>query len=369
MPVRIAFLLPNFTHVPIGGFKIIYQYANRLQERGHQVSVVQAPLVRRDRGAKNQLRAWTTYLKRGIGGPASFRPDRWMHVHPAVQMIWRPSFASYWIPEGDAVVATAWRTAEWVRHYPASKGKKFYFIQHLETWNRAQSDRVIQTWKLPLTKIVIARWLKDYAATLGEQAIYVPNAVDESEFGVDDAIQLRNPCHVGMLFHRTPWKGSKDGLNALMSVKKSVPELQVTLFGTESRPTEVPSWVHYIENPSRPDLRRLYNQIAIFVGPSWTEGWGLPPMEAALSGAALCLTDIGGHREFAQHEDTALLSPAQDADALAHNVLRLIQDSALRWRLAHRALMNCQRFTWENSTTRLEAALMEHEQAPGCKNP
>ncbi len=355
--MRISFLLPNFSHVPIGGYKVVYEYANRLQSRGHQVYVVQAPRVRTDVSVRAHLQAWKTYWRRLGHGPHSFRPS-WASLHPNVRLLWRPSFAPVWIPDADVVIATAWHTAEWVARYPASKGTPCYFIQHLETWSGGDPERVRATWRLPLHKIVIAKWLQDYAVSLGETAAYVPNGRDPSEFGVDRPSALRNPKHVGMMVHSAPWKGTEDGLKALNLVRQGENGVTVTLFGAEPSPAAVPPWASYVYNPERAQLRQIYNDIAIFLGPSWTEGWGLPPMEAALSGAALAVTDIGGHREYAEHLKTALLSPVGDSEALAQNVLRLIRDTALRLGLAERALAACQKFDWNESVILLENELI-----------
>ena len=38
--MKICFILPGFTRTPIGGYKIVYEYANRLSTSGNQVSLV-----------------------------------------------------------------------------------------------------------------------------------------------------------------------------------------------------------------------------------------------------------------------------------------------------------------------------------------
>ena len=115
--------------------------------------------------------------------------------------------------------------------------------------------------------------------------------------------------------------------------------------------------MRYVRKPSQIELRRLYNEAAVFVGPSWSEGWPLPPAEAAQCGAALCLTDIGGHREYAVQEETALLSPAKDPEALSRNILRLIMDSNLRTRVAKAGNEYIRRFTWDRAVTAMENCL------------
>lgn len=109
--------------------------------------------------------------------------------------------------------------------------------------------------------------------------------------------------------------------------------------------------------PAQADLRRLYNQTAVFVAPSWTEGWGLTASEAMMCGAALAATDIGGHQEYMKNETTALLSPARQPEILAKNILRLLCDTDLRVGLAKCGNEYIQQFTWKKATDRLESIL------------
>jgi glycosyltransferase involved in cell wall biosynthesis len=263
-----------------------------------------------------------------------------------------------WIPKGDVVIATAWPTAEWISQYSTDKGKRFYLIQHLETWYGSEEE-VYATWKAPLKKIVIANWLLDVAKDLGEEAVYIPNGLSADEFRLDTPPKGRDPKRIMMLYHNVDWKGSADGIEALLMAKMEEPEIRAILFGVPARPAFLPNWIDYYQKPERHLLRELYNQAAIFVAPSWTEGWGLPPSEAMLCGAALVATDIGGHREFAFQEDTALISPAKEPRRLADNILRLVRDPEMRVRLATRGHEYIQQFTWERATEKLESTLRE----------
>ena len=40
--MRITFVLPKYKRQPIGGYRVIYEYANRLTARGHQLTVLHA---------------------------------------------------------------------------------------------------------------------------------------------------------------------------------------------------------------------------------------------------------------------------------------------------------------------------------------
>ncbi len=274
-------------------------------------------------------------------------------------MEWVPSLHQRFIPNADAVVATAWQTAEWVANYPYGNGKKYYLLQHWENWGNVSEERLTNTWRLPLNKIVISRWLEKKAESLCEKALYIPNGLNFNAFGVDKPIDARVPASVMMLHHEQEWKGSADGLAALMYVKQQIPNLTVTLFGVSKRPV-LPDWIDYYSNPEQSKLRQLYNEASIFLTPSWSEGWGLPASEAMMCGDAVVATDIGGHREFCINEVTSLLSSPRNPEALANNILRLIEDQSLRVSLAHGGHQHIQQFTWEKAVESFEATLLRN---------
>lgn len=359
--MRITFILPFSGQKPVGGFKVVYEYASGLAQRGHTVTVVHPARLRIDETRPAQIAmGLVKYLARRAGVKGGYRPDPWFDLDPRVRAVWTPSLFERWIPEGDVVIATAWETAEWVAAYPASRGRKFHLIQHLETcMEGADPDRVMKTWKLPMKKIVIAKWLLEAAIGLGESAVYIPNGLDFQDFGLDAPIADRDPHHLIMLYHNQKWKGAADGMEAMRRAKKEAPPLSAVLFGVPGGPADLPDWIVYHQSPTQKQLRALYNHAAVYVGPSWVEGWGLTATEAMQCGAAACLTDNGGHREFAIDGETALLSPPKDPEAMAQNILRLVRDPDLRTGIATRGHAYVQRFTWERALDALESRLKQ----------
>lgn len=352
--MRITFLLPGPGRGPVGGFKIVYEYGNHLAARGHAVTVLHAGQVDRSLSPAGMVRRRLAYAARRMA--KAHGPSRWFPLDHRVRSLWVPSLDDRYVPEGDAVVATAWQTAEWVVDYPVSKGRKVYLIQSQENW-AGPEDRVMATWKMPLTKVVISGWLQEIAESLGEKTIYVPNGLDFDAFGPDVPPQARRADSLLMLHHRLPLKGTRDGLLALQRVREAHPEVSVQLFGTGAVPNDLPRGFSYHRSPSREHLRTLYNEAAIFVAPSLIEGWPLPPAEAMMSGCALAATDIGGHREYAVPGETALLSPPGDPEAMAANLIRLIEDEDLRLRLVRNGLEFISQFTWTRAVDALEPVL------------
>lgn len=352
--MKINFLLPSPPPYPIGGCKVVYEYANHLAKNGHCVNVDHALSIF---PSTTPLRFSYAVLKSVFTNLSMRRRIPWFHFAPRVRLRCIPRATSRFLSHADATIATAWCTSSWVAQAPHSiRGEGFYLIQHVEDWD-APRETILETWKLPLHKVVISHWLEDTAKGLGEESTYIPNGLDFEEFGIDIAPEKRDPFRVGMLWHRLPWKGSAIGLEALREVHETYPMLHLDLFGVDPAPAGLPEWVTYTQNPSRPELRALYNRCAIFVTPSFAEGWALPPAEAMQCGCALVATAIGGHADYAIEGKTALTASPQDPASIRDAVANLFGSPDKRLQIAQEGNSWIHQYTWERATSSLESLL------------
>jgi glycosyltransferase involved in cell wall biosynthesis len=95
---------------------------------------------------------------------------------------------------------------------------------------------------------------------------------------------------------------------------------------------DLPGWV---------DGARVAELIAaadILVLPSFTENLPLSIIEAMASGLAVVATPVGAVPDIVKDEETGLLVPVGDVDALAAALTRLVEDQPLRWKLGAAAL-------------------------------
>jgi glycosyltransferase involved in cell wall biosynthesis len=359
--VRICFVLPGSSPTPAGGVKIVYEHANRLVEKGHAVAVVHAAFVQKGCAAK-RLRGAASFVLNRIG-VMHWRPDKWFEVDRRVRMIWAPSLAERWIPDADAVVASAWQTAEWVKSYFSRKGRKFYFVQDFERYMDAGPElriRIAATYTSGLRNMVISPACREVVeGNGGLVACEVPNGLDLDRLRLETPID--DAARTGIGFPNRPerHKGTGDAIAAVQIIRSRTGHPgPYWCFGGE-RPADLPDWVEHHPRPSDAELVRLYNRSSIFLVPSHYEGWGLPGSEAMACGAALVSTDNGGVRAYAENGKTALLTPIGDPDALAGAACSLIADPAFRIRLAQAGCGQVAQFTWERATGKLERCLLE----------
>src|SRR5260370_14667426 len=106
--MRITFLMPGYIWGPSGGFKVVYEYANRLVSRGHQVSVVHPrrltfrgpiELTLRQRVRRTRLDLLELMLTPTID---------WHPIDKRVNLLFVPSSHERHIPDGDVLFATPW---------------------------------------------------------------------------------------------------------------------------------------------------------------------------------------------------------------------------------------------------------------------
>lgn len=360
--MTITFVLPRAANIPMGGFRIVYEYANRLHALGHTIHIVHVLATYPGPNLELRLRSWILNRLMYFGLRGTYRPN-WFPLHKDIQIhaTFRPSNDAF--PVADAIVATAWQTAEWIAVLPESKGRKYYFLQSVESlFDDAFAERVCKTWYLPLHKIAIADWIIQEIKNHGcdQPIVKIPNGYDLNEFGLDIPLSVRNPTTVMTLYHPDPKKGFEDAFNAVLKARKEIPEIQLLVFGAFPKPANLPDWVSYHREPDRVTLRRLFNESSVFLAASWLEGWALPPCEATLCGASICATDIGGYSELATHEETALVSKVKHPGEMAIHLLRLIRDPQLRNRLNTAAIQRLHQYDWEASTRMFESELGKH---------
>jgi glycosyltransferase involved in cell wall biosynthesis len=348
----ITFVLPGMArNRPVGGFRVVYEYANRLCQRGHRVNVVH-PLLRSPNRAN---------LKRRLGAPVVLAMNRmtgfprmgWLKMHPGVNMLLVRSLDERFIPDGDAIIASAWQTAERVVGYSPEKGRKFYLVMDFDPW-LGPKDRLEATWRDPLRKIPISGWLSQKLNASGARDVTpVPIGIDLERFRLLNGFGSRSG-KVAMLYSRLDYKASDTGLRALEICRRQHPGLEAILFGRREDARHVPSWITYRNGVSDETLAEIYNQCAIYLCSSLAEGFALPPAEAMACGCAVVSTDCGGIREYAEHEITALLSAPGDVEALASNLARLLEDEDLRLSLAQAGHRRIQEFTWQKAVDQFE---------------
>jgi glycosyltransferase involved in cell wall biosynthesis len=94
-------------------------------------------------------------------------------------------------------------------------------------------------------------------------------------------------------------------------------------------------------------LEDLYWRASIFAFPSLDEGFGMPVLDAMAHSLPVLTSNLSALPEVAG--DAALLVDPADTTSISHALSQLIEDEALRQRLARQGLARSTGFTWERA--------------------
>ncbi|WP_431192847.1 glycosyltransferase family 4 protein [Tianweitania aestuarii] len=78
-----------------------------------------------------------------------------------------------------------------------------------------------------------------------------------------------------------------------------------------------------------PDIKLWYQRVSLYVAPSRNEGFGLTPLEAMASGAAVVASDAGAYAEMIVPGETGAVAPAGDGAALQRAIQIYLDEPAL----------------------------------------
>jgi glycosyltransferase involved in cell wall biosynthesis len=349
---RILFLLPSSGTVPVGGFKVVFEYANRFAHDNtgdHYVALI-LPSFLDTHKLSFLIQVWKflRYLKNKI--TRSYTCKTWFSLDPKVKELYVYRFNANNFKKDDIVIATAAETAVFLMNIGgAYPDRRYYFIQNYENWACGE-DLLIKTWTAPnLKKIVISHWLFDIAKKYNQHAELIENGFDFEYFHLTSPIDNRSPFIVSTLYHISDNKGFKYAFEALKIVKDKFPGLKCLLFGVFERPDYLPEWFEYYRRPDKVTHNRIYNTASIFIGPALMEGFGLTLGEAMQCGCAVAATAIGGYANICKDNETALLCEPADSTALSESIIKLITNNDLRITIARGGRKFIEQFTWEKA--------------------
>lgn len=345
---KIFFVLPGYSRRPIGGYKIIYQYANKLAEDGYNVNIVYLEYNRFPKGSLKWLvlKHWTQT------GPNWLKLNRKIKKYTV-----KSSLSTIQCNKDDVVIASSVETVEPTKKLFADINDKFYFVQDLEDWNVSR-NYLISTYNMGFVNVAISKWLKEFVDKhSNKKTIYLRNPIDIKKYRVINPITNRDPYTIGMLYHKASYKGSDCTLDTIKQLKSKYPQLKLIMFGTREEPKNLPSWIKYYKNASQSTTIDIYNSIGIFVCGTIKEGFGLTGLEAMACGATLVSTDYLGAREYALNGVNSILSPVTDYKKLGENISLIIDNPSLRLRLAKAGVETAADFSWDVAYKRFKSII------------
>lgn len=213
----------------------------------------------------------------------------------------------------------------------------FRSTRRLVTWSAWTKQGLVDNYEVPAEKIYVIppgvdiyQWTRTVGAEPGGGAIEHGEAAKPS-----DAVKI---LFVGGNLER---KGGHLLLNAFRRLRAhSSQPVELHLVTRDSVPAEQGVFVYNDLQPNSPALIHLYHTCEIFCLPTSADCLPLALVEAAAAGMTTISTRIAGIPEIVKDEETGLLIPPGDEDALLAALLRLVADPAMLGKMGEAAVQH-----------------------------
>jgi len=353
--MKITFVVPGLNLT--GGLRVISIYADLLSKRGHTVTVISPGEKKATLKEKiKSLLPWKDYVFDSGFNDAFFENSN----YEVIVLKKEGGIKAEDIPDADVIIATFWATAEWISGFPEEKGKKIYFIQHHEVHPWLPVKRVIDTFKLPFKKVVVAQWLADVLIDNYDQkeVSVVTNAVDHELFHAPTR-KKSDEVTFGMMYSGRQYKGSQLAFDCFNELKGRYPCINLVLFGLESEKDVVglPAYARYISQPDQEKIRDIYIECDAWLFTSKIEGFGLPILEAMACRTPVIGTRCGAAPDLLKTGGGLLVEVDDDAGFLLamEKIYKMKEEAWLVMSgVAHQEALSHQ---WEDKVAEFERAI------------
>ncbi len=337
--MKITFILPGGGRS--GGIKSTVKAANGLLQKGHRVRL----LVNRG-GISPRAKLRKLWLKARY-----ICSNDWLHLFkgPVERFsdILKCTFEN-----NEVVVASGWWAGSEIRRVNHDGIIKVHHVRSM----LKDADQMRAAWGENVPKIVIASYLEEVIKNICGQKVYaiIPNGIDAAEFYPSVPESQRNG--VGTIFGKSYHKDPETVLGVLKRLKTSFPETPQRVFSVNRKPKDIPREIFH-RLPKLEKAREIYSRSLVWFLGSYSEGFGVPVLEAMACGCAVVATDCGGPRDIINNGENGFLVQVGNVEQIVSKVKLLLDDVELRQQFIQNSKDTVSKFSWENSIDKLEKVL------------
>ena len=198
-------------------------------------------------------------------------------------------------------------------------------------------------------------FLQRVFAKHGLGAVVIPNIIDLSRFSLRAPRAFGNAPHIIVTRNLEPIYDIPTAIRALVHIKKLLPGATMTIAGSGPELANLQGLVSAlrlagsvkfagrIDNASIPSL---YASADCVINSSTVDNMPISILEAFASGVPVISTDAGGIPDLVESNVTGLLAPIGDSEAIAREVLRVLQDADLAANLTRAAFAEARKYAW-----------------------
>jgi L-malate glycosyltransferase len=339
-----------------GGMKIIFRYGEELNKLGYDVvfyrRLIPYNYCRGKSSVSDVIKLYFRKLYSYIS--KSGTPQDFYTYSFKISSV--PFINSLFVRKAEIVIATEWVTAYSVLHLPKSWGEKYYFIQCYENW-RSNQILVDKSYVLPLNRIVVSGYLKNFISDkFNSDSQVVLNGLDEKEFKCAYYSQSKKNITVSFIYSSLEFKNSKAALYVCDKIHQKYPEVEIISFSYDK--VNLPPYIINFHSPDQITIADIYERTDIFLFTSHSEGFGLPPAEAMISGCAVITNPVGAVPDYSVHLDSAIHVEDYSPDTMFKWFEYLINNKSEISRIGINAASYVKtRLNWASSVEKFESII------------
>lgn len=321
--MKISFVEPHLKMY--GGIRRVIELSNRLTQRGHDVTIFHSD---------GSMCEWLECIAKVKSYSELLQESHDVIIYND------PNRTDYsLVKKADAKLKVFYVLELYKKELLKDRSLKIYL-----PWHRSMRT-LRKSLRSPYLKLSNATWEKEWLLeNLGICSELVIGGVNSQMFHPLNI--KKKPSEIRILCSGDPRerKGTGTILKAVEIARKQEPGVVLDTY--------------HGKGIAQSDMAEKYCSADIFVEASWYAGWNNPVAEAMACKVPVVCTDIGGVKDFAFNENTALLVPVKNPKAMASAIIRLIRDDQLRARLRENAYERIRQFDWDKCVERLEQILI-----------
>lgn len=258
--------------------------------------------------------------------------------------------APLWIPKKVKLVVTLHDVAYLT--YPHSVSNLFgAYYRWLIPIVLRRADSVITISKASRNEII------KYYPFVESKIHVVYNGIGQSFTPIDFATKTKTILYVGSLHER---KNFVSVLQAFQKIQNQIGDYRLVVIGKLSNifnltsqtqksieEAKKNSQIEFLDSVSEEELQWHYAHAALFLFPSFYEGFGFPPLEAMASGTPVITSNISSMPEVCG--DAAMYVNPSDVNDIATKMHVLLTNIDLQKELILKGLEQVKKFTWEKT--------------------
>ena len=254
------------------------------------------------------------------------------------------SYLSFLLAPAPAILIARLFNKKVVLNYRSGEAE-----DHLRCWPRTS----VPIMRLADELVVPSQYLIDVFWKFGLRAIAVANIIDPDRFRFKE----RKPLLPIFLSNRNlyPLYNVACILRAFAKIQEKFPEARLIIAGDGSQRTMLEALarelkLEHVEFRGRVaphKMHELYDEAHIFLNSSNIDNMPGSILESFATGMPVISTSAGGIRCIVAHEQTGLLVPRNDHDAMAAWAMHLLESPEIASSIARSAYEECAAYKWE----------------------